>query len=702
MVDKPRLTPQAFAKGGSQGAPRLSAQMPNFRAAPSVTAFADASIADTLVGMADDAKRLEMLSSNQFDASMQQFQNAQAEIEEQQAIEAEGELNRILTSADASISNVRLNSGVDTVAKDSVQAYDDVQSQVLENANLSAFQKKYLAPKLESTRQSVASSAAKFQTSVRQEEARNTLKQSLETREFLVNKHPDQLPVIMAEMEETINTLGANLPQTERRRIIEQQQERLTSAAVASEIRTNPTLALNKIESGAYNDVLNLKQVQTLQADAEIGIRKAHAEANKIAKAENAKLNADLGVSISVGELSTLPTFSQLDTLRDRDVLSDTQWESHYKGLANRLEKAQDENKDLNLGSVIFENKLPVNSENKDAEKAFNAYYNNQQPQIAAMPPEQRITHSVDIIKTHRAVPKLLKGEVKLAATSGDPEKVKVVTEMVDKLSNEAPYLMPQLISDKDRQRIDMINKRLNIGMEPKEAILQTDQQLSILNQVSNESIQQELNKLTSEVDFREETKAAFTGFFDFLPGVSNLETEGQAAFDMDRATAVYRLAYEDAYRSTRDAGLAETKAKEAVTGRFGRSSINGFDQTLEFPPERYYAIEGEDNAWLRKQMIDEAKSATKNSMLDPKTARDFDRRLRLLPDPYLTPRLAKSGRPGYNLVIIGEDGTPRQLNPDGQLFFFDAAQRKQELLDEAQEPSTLGNVLNAVGLGDE
>ena len=698
MVDRPKLNPQVFAKRGG-GTPTLTAQVASLRGTPSVSNFAADSVADTYLSFADDASRLQQLENGQFAFNQQQFEVAQAEVEEQQLIEAEAEYNKIILQSEQAIQQARLNSDVDEVVDDSIGAYEQVQQRILENANLSAFQREHLSPKLDDVKTSVARSAFNFQRTARAEESRNTVAEGVKAREFIANAHPDQLEELLEEADATIDRIAFNLPASERAELKQKQKVRLTLAAAQGEISKNPGLSLEKITSGAYNNTLTLRQVQALQSDAEVGVRKQQAELDKIESARRSALDADLGVAISVGPLETLPTQTELDNQRETGAITDAQWEQHTKARVKRLQAVQAENEDLRLGMTILENKIPVNPENKDAVKAFNTAYENSQDQIAAMPVEQRIRYSVDLIRNHRAVPDLMKGEMKIAARSGDPEQVRVAADIVDQLSAEAPYLMGQLINDKDRQRIDMINRRLNIGATQQEAITQTDQQLSILNQASNESISDELTQLTQDIDFRAEASDVFAGAFDFLPFVGGTNDEGLAAFDLDRASAVARLAYEDAYRRTRDPEIAEKKMQEAVSGRFGRTSVNGTAMTMEFPPENYYSIEGEPNGWMREQMLEAAREVTAG---DFKTGSSVEDRVMLLPDPFLTPKLAEQGRPGYNIVLMGEDGTPRQLNPQGQLFFFDPAARRQQLVDEAQEPSTFESILNSVGLGGE
>lgn len=676
MTDKPQLNPQVFAKRQSQGVPTLAAQTPNLRSTPSVTAFAADSVADTYRSFADDAGRLAQLADGQFKVSQQIFETAQSDVEEIQRIEAEAEYNKIILAGEKAVQETRLNSGLDTVVDDSISAYDKVQQQVMDGANLSAYQRAYLAPKLEQTRTSVSKSAYNFQRQARAQEARHTLKESVEAREFLANSHPDKLEELIAESNELIDSLGASLPQTERTALKESQRERLTISAAQGEIEKNPALALGKIKSGFYNDTLTLKQVKTLQSDAEIGIRKREAEAAKVVSAQRSRLDADLGVAISTGDIDKLPTQTQLDDLREKGAISDAQWESHSKARFNRLKSYRDDNESLILGNQIIENKLPVNPQNKDAVKAIDEAYNNMQPGIAALPPAERLVFVSDFIQTHRFVPSMLKGEMELAAGSGDQEQVLMAANLIDRVAKQSPYLVSQLISEKERQRIDMLNDRLNIGMEPKEAVLNVDQQLSIQNQASNEVIQSEISEINKTVDYREEVTDTFNSFFQW-----DVEEDGIANFDIDQAQMVYRIAFEDAYRITRDEEKSKKRAQEFVAGRFGRSSVNGDAQIMQFPPEHYYAIDGENNDWMREQMLDAARGDS-----GVMSNENFDDRVRLIPDAYLTPRTAKQGRPGYNLAVVGEDGVPRQINKPGELFYFDPTARRKEIVDDVKK----------------
>jgi hypothetical protein len=290
MVDKPRLTPQAFAKGGSQGAPRLSAQMPNFRAAPSVTAFADASIADTLVGMADDAKRLEMLSSNQFGASMQQFEKAQDEVKTLQAIEAESALDKIMLQSQARINRLRQSDiSADGITSGTQEQFQNVRDEVLENSNLSGYQLQYLAPKLQDLETGFAQNALEYQTQLRTQEAAFALSEKEQSLSLMVQQNPQLMSdpdkrkdFLSSKVNDAVDQFGASLTQLERIQAKDALREKLTVTALTAQIGISPVNSRPLIEKAAGELRLSADQVRQLNNLADAQENANIVEANKM------------------------------------------------------------------------------------------------------------------------------------------------------------------------------------------------------------------------------------------------------------------------------------------------------------------------------------------------------------------------------------------------------------------------------------
>lgn len=170
MVDRPKLDPQVFSKRSSQGVPRLTAQTPNFRAAPSVSSFASESVADSLVSMADDAKRLQAMHDEQFQFDQQQFEIVQSEVEEKQRLEAEEQFSKAEVLFSSASQSIIEQGDADSVLANSVEAYDKISSEILNTADLSKYQVDYLNKRFSEGRNAVSLSATKQQIAIRQAE----------------------------------------------------------------------------------------------------------------------------------------------------------------------------------------------------------------------------------------------------------------------------------------------------------------------------------------------------------------------------------------------------------------------------------------------------------------------------------------------------------------------------------------------------
>ncbi|MCA9340873.1 MAG: hypothetical protein KDA17_08210, partial [Candidatus Saccharibacteria bacterium] len=174
--------------------------------------------------------------------------------------------------------------------------------------------------------------------------------------------------------------------------------------------------------------------------------------------------------------------------------------------------------------------------------------------------------------------------------------------------------------------------------------------------------------------------------YVKMMPGDSGsiqADTSEFATRQAAQITTEYQAAYETQYKLTGDTNAAQKYANSVVAGTYGVTKINGKNQLMRHAPEKYFHIDGEDDDWMREQIVEEARNAMSGSWISsdikPEDAI-------IIPAPYVTPRTAKEGRPLYKLMTLSPDGGYVDLLGPNKFFTFDKQKKIGELIDEAKK----------------
>jgi len=668
MVDTPKLTPQSFSKRSAPGVPQLTGAIPNLTSAPSVSAFAAQSQIDMLINFADDAKRLEMVADRQFNFSAEQTKQAQAGVEEDQTIEAQAVLAESEFLIETQIEQARQGSSISDIPDNTMRAYDDVVSKTLAKSDLSAFQKKMLQQKYSENRIQVAGKAVEYQAELRRIEQANNIKKIIDAKAMDSFNHPEKYGELLSEAKATLSP-----------KVFEKAKGMLAESTIRG-LASTPDGAIELealLNNGTFDDAISpIQKGQFLQLSKS---RQKREQAKK--SFEQLKALGEFRSSMKQDPFSV--TDENIKEARETLGLTDGEITGLFK-------EREDTKTEITTGFDIITNGEVVSASNKEQVKAFNTTYETIQSELNNLTPEDRTQYNFDIIARNREVPTLLKERMDQAASSNDEQAVVEAVDLLNRVvSNpETTYLANKVMSSENRSRLDSIAERLRFGSDFSEAVERVDQKLSTIAKPSSEAVAKELTAIKKETPYREVVRENFTSWIDKIPFTSVLETEGLPAVALDRAEVFYRIAHDDKYAETRSSDEAKKAGIEALNSRFGRDDVNGQDQIIEFPPSRYVGIEGEDNFWIREQMLDFAREQTKDTLMDPKTLESFEDRIQLVPDIKETARGAQVNDPGYNVVMIGASGELIKLNDDNHLFHFDQQQRKDELIKMAQDKS--------------
>ncbi|MGB0818806.1 MAG: hypothetical protein ACPGQQ_07820, partial [Candidatus Puniceispirillaceae bacterium] len=329
------------------------------------------------------------------------------------------------------------------------------------------------------------------------------------------------------------------------------------------------------------------------------------------------------------------------------------------------------------------------NRQDPKAVKALDSYYERIQPGLQQLEPFERNMALTTIVSNAKGVPARLTGEIQGVARSLDVEQIKQAADLIDRISAENPHLVGDLAPQKDLARIQMINDRVNQGYSEEEAFKIVDELLDPRNEITIEQATAELKD--KKVNYRKDAVQAFDSA-GFLKEVITLTAADGLNPDampqkpiIDGLAAAYRVAYEDHYRITRDQKLAKEYATNFVRGRYGVSNVNGDNMVMQYPPEKYYSIVGEDNDWMREQALDAAQSVLKDT-LNPPGRRDLKKNLFVTVDPFVTPRTAETGAPRYKLMYRRDDGSMIDVLGANNYFFFETDTRRTELVEKARK----------------
>ena len=442
---------------------------------------------------------------------------------------------------------------------------------------------------------------------------------------------------------------------------------------------------LSDLEDQVNGGILPVDDVVKLKNQAESEIKRREAEA--ISQVAETRALADSRLDLILQKAETPDQFNQAQ--KEIDTASQALGEKWGNEALLKLEKKREayiENRgDAARGALFASGQATLNPTNDKDKKAVNAYYKDMiaQPEMAQLEPGERNSAIVDMVSKARFVPETLKGEIEAAGTSQDPQTITQLADLVDKISVTSPQLLHMLGDDTKLKRIDMINDRINAGYDPKEAVKTVDDRLDPRNKAQEEAIETELKTLNKKRDFRMETVNNFTKITDF----HSLRNEPVSQGQIDAATLDYKVAYEDAYRQTRDDGAARKAAQRSLS-LYGRTEINPRSMITKFPIERYYGIENQSSEWIRAQAVKDVADIQKNN-LSPIASEDLEKNLYIVADPDMTPRSAAEGSPVYRLVYL-KDRVPVDVL-GGKFWRPDVDRRRQELVTEKPQQEGFG-----------
>ncbi len=290
VIDNPRLTPQsgrARIRRGAVGVPTIPRQIAaNLRAIPSVQPSGLQAQA-RLFGV--EAQALQA-TQERFAAS---FEDILANVRIEQIVEAERKFSEGMLAAQRALRELERTADPETsdLTKDSLDLHDSVALAIIDNAK-SPFQKRYLENKFAQSRQRVANRAIDKQVQLEIQNIEIDFRRKLEANKELLFEDPLSLEAILEDELSLIESLPITGPEKKKRRL--EASTQLGLAAAIGLIDQNPDQALALLESGEFDEILNLKEKLQLVDMAEAAIASDDKKREKAEKERLENLSRDL------------------------------------------------------------------------------------------------------------------------------------------------------------------------------------------------------------------------------------------------------------------------------------------------------------------------------------------------------------------------------------------------------------------------
>lgn len=560
-------------------------------------------------------------------------------------------------------------------------------------------QKKYIEDGMYNLGSSMLASSAEYEAKVGSAFAVDTISQGIANGRQSANLSPEQAGSILQNVHAVISA-APHIDAATRIKLQTEADKEVATGIALGALRKNGDAAARAIIKGSltFDMVENGKHVtknisqlmdgeayQTLIGQSERVIKEGDA-----ATSENVKnVFSDLSLEIQKAE-SPDDIVNLTDSINKNEAIV-----GHVKAndlrskLQGKIEGQAKELDSIGQGSAFASGDAYINPANTKQVEDYNKYFNKRVlPNLENADSDTRNTFLVSLIDRTKVIPKAIAGDIKATARSTSAKQIATAADFIDRLGQTNPHML-QDFDQGDLMRINLVNGFLTTGYNAKEAVTLADAKLD----TSDATVKQREGELVAnKLDYKSKATNLFTSIFRSEDTSSNVATR-----QIDQLATDYRRAYDSVYLGTGDTALAEKQASQVVSGMYGVTDINGKNQIMRFAPEKYYAIEGQDNAWMRKQFVEEANTALGSSMVAPGTT--VDKNVFLVPDPKVTPRTAKQGQPAYKMMLKTQNGELVPLLGDNQYFYFDPDKRRQELIDEAKKLKN-ENPLNNIPTG--
>lgn len=595
-------------------------------------------------------------------------------------------------------------SGFSTAFKSKFEEY--AQQQI---GGAAPHDRKYVEQGMYNLGQGLMNNAMEFEANTGAQFATQTIQNSIDAGRNNAMMSPDQTQSIM-ENTNLVISQAPHLNEAQRLKLQTDMQQQVALGSVMGQLQKTGIGAAQTILNGGMTvpvvgqdgkttskniaDVLDGNMFTSLQSAADTVIKQQGAAV----KQASTDLKDDFSTKIKLSETSDafLTLADQVE--KSQGSLGKKNYDDLRVELHEKMKKIGDDVDSQQRGNAFATGESYLNPNDNGSMKDYNNYYKHVvQPTLSSLSPEERNTRLASLVNTTKVVPDDLAGDIKIAARSNDVNTVTNMADFVDRVRAQNPAVLSAFDS-KDLARIDMVNQKVASGLTPGEAFKQTDELLDPNNKSTVDAREKYLAKKATGIGATNYEGMAMDNFQSnwfvrALPGSMGEVDKDSTTFaknTVSQLTTEYKAAYDNQFKLTGDTTASQKYANQVVSGMYGVSDINGSNQLMRYAPEKYFAIDGQNNDWMKQQLQDAVKENLGPDKILQAQDSDLSRRIILTPDPSVTSRTAKTGTPLYKLFYQNGNGGLDDVLGSGKYFTFDPMKARQDLLTKSESDEAL------------
>lgn len=336
------------------------------------------------------------------------------------------------------------------------------------------------------------------------------------------------------------------------------------------------------------------------------------------------------------------------------------------KAVIARDAAAKDLTEGMTRVSQAVNGEIFLDPKNADDKKFADAYYRDRAARVAdimqaqgqsAEATETAIkTLVVNMAATTGIVPKTVKGQLVGAMRVGDVNDRASAADLIDRLNQIPGYVLADEMPKRDLALGLQISALVRAGRSAEQAV----QAALASTDPANKPVIEARNAEIKTEYFADNYEGIVSDNFDPFGPFNDAEIiteDGTKARLIDD----YKTLFEDWYRRTGDADLAESQALIEINNVWGVTKVDSSLRVMKYAPEAFYGIgaSGDDADWMRMQLVNDIKTV-RPDLGDSSIILGTDNR---------TAREAKGRAPTYPVLIKTASGAFEPLRLDGDVL---------------------------------